>query len=130
MPLVKYCNIALLFWVLLSAFRYSTGESPIGTWKCVSRSGQWDAHTKYQLNCSGEIEFCSNNTIISTCPDAFSPTGSIWATEDTQLTLSDSEGTLIVAYTWKKIDERTLMLEKKGIIYMFDRVFKPQTAGN
>lgn len=130
MPSVKYNIILLLFLGLLPSFVYSHIESPIGTWKCISRSGQLDEFTKYQVNCSGEIEFCTNSTIISTCPDAFSPTGSIWSTDGDQLTLSDSEGSPIVAYTWKKLDERTLMLEKKGIIYMFDRVFKPQTAGN
>jgi hypothetical protein len=130
MPSVKFSIIILLFGALLSAFKNRNTASPIGIWKCVSRSGQWDEQTKYQLNCTGEIEFCPNYSIISTCPDAFSPTGSIWATNGDQLTLSDSEGSPIVFYTWKKIDERTLLLEKKGIIYMFDRVFKPQTAGN
>ncbi len=104
--------------------------SPEGLWQCATKSGQLDDYTRYQLVCAGTIELKPDHTVESSCTAAFSPTGSLWKTEGAQLLFSDSEGNIIVAYTWKMTDERTLILEKKGISFTFDKIYTPTAAGN
>jgi hypothetical protein len=104
--------------------------SPEGRWSCITRSGQYDEHTWYQLNCSGEIEFQKNGTIISSCSDTFTPTGSKWKISGDTLLLADSDDAVFARYLWKTPDERTLTLEKNGVVFTFDRVFRVQTARN
>lgn len=104
--------------------------SPEGLWQCATKSGQLDDYTRYQLVCAGTIELKPDRTVESSCTAAFSPTGSLWKTEAEQLLLTDSEGNVIVAYTWQMPDERTLILEKKGIRFAFDKIYTPTAAGN
>lgn len=113
---------------LLSFINYTA--SPEGRWQCITKTGQYDEHTWYQLNCSGEIEFIKSGTIISSCSDTFTPTGSKWQIQGDELLLADSDDTIFARYKWNMPDDRTLVLEKNGVTFTFDRVFRPQAASH
>ncbi len=102
----------------------------VGQWRCVAKTGQVDDYTRYRLLCEGDIYILANGTIESTCTEAFSPSGARWQTLGDQLQFTDSEGHAMVSYLWQMPDMRTLVLEKKGIGYHFERVVRPVTAGN
>jgi hypothetical protein len=137
-PLTNLFNLLLSVTKFFLVFLFSlfiywpafAQNAPEGLWQCATKSGQLDDYTRYQLVCAGTIEFKSDRTVESSCTAAFSPTGSLWKTEADQLLLTDSEGHIIVAYTWKMTDERTLILEKKGISFTFDKIYTPTAAGN
>jgi hypothetical protein len=127
MPSIRYLITAFLYFCATS-FSF-TALSLEGQWQCATRSGQYDDHTWYQINCSGTIIFHKNGMVESSCTDAFIPTGSIWQVKDQNLLLSDTEGQVFGQFALEFPDERTLILEKKGIKYTFDRVFIPRPAG-
>ncbi len=102
----------------------------VGQWRCVAKTGQVDDYTRYRLLCDGDIHLLGNGTIESTCAEAFSPSGAHWHTAGNQLQFTDSEGNTMVSYFWQMPDARTLVLEKKGIGYHFERVVRPVAAGN
>jgi hypothetical protein len=128
MPLVRgLLAICLLF--ASTSFRFSTAPLE-GRWVCMTKSGQVNPDLKYTLNCSGEIIFWKNNHFESTCTDALFPTGSKWLLDGSQLHLTDSEGTLFMTYQWLMPTERTLQLERKGVVYEFERAPQPVQARN
>lgn len=128
MPLVRILFAAFLS-IALSSFYFNTA-SPEGDWQCMTKSGRQDEHTWYQVNCSGNITLKNNGTVKSSITEVFFPSGALWKTEGNQLTLFDSDDLPFVTYSWQMPDERTLILEKKGITYTFDRVFVPQVSAH
>ena len=128
MPLVRILFAAFCGLMFL-AFGFVTA-SPEGSWQCVTKSGRQDEHTWYQVSCSGNIILKNNGVVESSITEVFFPSGALWKTEGDQLTLLDSDNNPFVAYSWQMPDERTLILEKKGITYTFDRVFVPQVSAH
>lgn len=128
MPLVRILFAAFCGFVFFS-FSFDTA-SPEGDWQCMTKSGRQDEHTWYQVSCSGNISLKNNGTIQSSITEVFFPSGALWKTEGNQLVLLDSDNTPFVTYYWSMPDERTLILEKKGVTYTFDRVFVPQVSAH
>jgi hypothetical protein len=128
MPLVKLLGAVYL--ALSSVYFSNDAASVEGRWVCATKSGYADEQTWYQINCGGEINFFTNGTLESSCSEAFAPTGSHWRTEGSNLLLADSDGQTFATYTWKTPDERTLLLERKGLTYTFERVVVPRTSSH
>jgi len=125
---VRNTIASILYIGLLSFVNYTA--SPEGQWVCATKAWQQDEHTWMQLNCSGVIAFLNTGTIVSSCSDTFTPTGSKWSVSGDDLMLSDSDNKIFARYKWRMPDERTLVLEKNGVTFTFDKVFKPVTAKN
>jgi hypothetical protein len=121
--------LAVTFFFFAVSFVFKS-ENLEGRWSCRTKSGHAGPNVEYHLNCSGDIFFQKNGQLESSCSETLLPSGSKWRVERDSVLLSDSDGQTFVTYHWRMPDDRTLLLERRGVVYSFDRVFLPLPAGH
>lgn len=111
---------------MLLSFRF--GAEPIqGSWQCTSKSGKFDAMTEFHFLCGGDVTFRADHLTESTCTDAFIPNGTIWQMADNNLVLKDSKGQAFMQFEVRQLDETSLALVRKDVVYTFRRTAPAST---
>lgn len=120
-PSVRGIAPAILFVFFFS--RSLSAQIPLqGKWECTTKSGHFDAQTRYSVQCGGLLHFKNDRILESTCVDGFFPSGVYWEIFGNRLTLRDSGGKSFADYEVSQADSEKMQLRRNGVCFDFQRI--------
>ena len=118
-PSIQKIASAVFFLFLFPLFAQAQLQ---GKWECSTKSGNYDSSMHYSIRCGGVLHFKADRILESSCVDGFFPSGCYWEKIDDRLTLRDSGGKIFADFEIKTLSEAKLLLVRKEIEYVFQRV--------